>query len=151
MITLSTYDHHLIKSNQFFFPMLLWLFFFCATNLDWAEIYLLPHKPTLNTKLRVFQYKVLNNVLYLNKIFFRCGKVKSPLWFFCKSCGEIPVHFFSSCSLWQNIWSQAQVFFSNSKCQPDFMEEIQDEPNIVINHILLIYKHYVYLSRYFEV
>ena len=28
-----------------------------------------------------------------------------------------------------------------------FMEEIQDQHNMIINHVLLIYKHYVYLSR----
>ena len=27
------------------------------------------------------------------------------------------------------------------------MEEIQNQPNIIINHVLLICKHYVYLSK----
>ena len=53
-------------------------------------------------------------------------------------------------------FEQTQVFFSNYFTIPNisprsvilgFMEEIQDQHNIIINHILLIYKLYVYLSR----
>ena len=33
---------------------------------DWKKIYLLPFKTTLNTKLREFQYKILNRILYTN-------------------------------------------------------------------------------------
>ena len=50
-----------------------------------------------------FQYKILNNVLYLNKMLSRFGKVKSPLCSFFKSFEETPVHLFSNCSLSQNI------------------------------------------------
>ena len=32
-------------------------------NLDWKNIYLLPRRVTLDTNLRMFQYKLLNNVL----------------------------------------------------------------------------------------
>ena len=54
----------------------------------------------------------------------------------------------------QNIWSQ--VFFSNYFTIPNisrksaiigFMEEVQDQHNIIIHHILLIFKHYVYLTK----
>ena len=63
----------------------------------------MPRKATINMKLRVVQYKILNNVQYLNKIYFRFGKVKHPLCSFCKLAEETAVHFFSSCSLSQNI------------------------------------------------
>ena len=39
-------------------------------NLDWKLIYLLPRILTKNTSLRGFQYKVLNNVFYLNHKLF---------------------------------------------------------------------------------
>ena len=38
---------------------------------DWKSIYLLPRRVTLDTNLRMFQYKLLNNVLYLNNMLFR--------------------------------------------------------------------------------
>ena len=39
---------------------------FSNLNLDWKSIYLLPRRVTLDTNLRMFQCKLLNNVLYLN-------------------------------------------------------------------------------------
>ena len=37
------------------------------TTLDWNKIYLSPRLATIDTTLRSFQYKILNNVLFLNK------------------------------------------------------------------------------------
>ena len=37
------------------------------TTLDWSKIYLLPRLETIDTTLPLFQYKILNNVLFLNK------------------------------------------------------------------------------------
>ena len=40
---------------------------FKNSNLDWKTIYLLPSITTVDATIRVFQYKLLNNVLFLNK------------------------------------------------------------------------------------
>ena len=52
------------------------------TNLNWKEIYILPRKVSTDTNLRMFQYKILNNILFLNRLLFKSKKVQSPLWFF---------------------------------------------------------------------
>ena len=39
---------------------------------DWPKIYSLAGKCSIDSKTRIFQYKILNNALYLNKRFFRC-------------------------------------------------------------------------------
>ena len=44
---------------------------FPQQNLDWKLIYLLPQVLTKNTSLTAFQYKVLNNVLYLKHKHFQ--------------------------------------------------------------------------------
>ena len=41
--------------------------FFQNLNLDWKTIYVLPHIVTKDSKLPVFQHKLINNVLYLKK------------------------------------------------------------------------------------
>ena len=51
----------------------------------WKLIFLLPYMDTVDTKLRVFQCKVLNNILFVNKIFFKLRNVESPLCSFCKA------------------------------------------------------------------
>ena len=47
-------------------------------NLDWKTIYFLPRIATVDVTIPVFQYKLLNNVLFLNK-----NKIDLE---FCKIC-----------------------------------------------------------------
>ena len=68
---------------------------FQSSAIDWKDIYLLPHKTTTNTKHRSFQCKILNNVLYLNKLLFKFGKIKSQLRSLCKSPEETIIHLLS--------------------------------------------------------
>ena len=56
------------------------------------HLYLLLRKTTINTKYRSFQYKILNNALYLNKILFKFRKVKFPLCSFCNSADKTIIH-----------------------------------------------------------
>ena len=45
-----------------------------TVHLDWEKIYLLPSKVTLHTRLREFQYKILNRILYTNEMLFKMKK-----------------------------------------------------------------------------
>ena len=65
-----------------------------ASQLDWEKIYLLPFKTTLDTKLREFQYKILNRILYTNKMLFKFKKVDSPSCVFCEKELETIEHLF---------------------------------------------------------
>ena len=56
-------------------------FFIQNSNLDWRSICAAPYSDK-RLKTRVFQHKLLNNVLYLNKILFRFVKIDSPLYSF---------------------------------------------------------------------
>ena len=40
---------------------------FRIKGIDWKHVYLLPRRVTVDTNLRNFQHKILNNVLYLNE------------------------------------------------------------------------------------
>ena len=53
---------------------------------------MLPRIVTKDSRLRGFQYKLFNNVLDLQKMLFRFGKVDSPLCSFCKMIDETPLH-----------------------------------------------------------
>ena len=54
-------------------------------NLNWKEIYILPRKVSVHTNLCIFQYKILNNILFLNKLLFKFKNVSSPLCSFCNA------------------------------------------------------------------
>ena len=69
-----------------------------TSQLDWEKIYLLPFKKTLDTKLREFQYQILNRILYTNKNLFKCKKVDCPLRDFYEKELETIEHLFFHCT-----------------------------------------------------
>ena len=60
---------------------------------DWKLIHFLPRMVTIDTKLRIFQYKILNHILFVNKMLFKFRKVESPLCSFCKAEDETYISF----------------------------------------------------------
>ena len=61
---------------------------------DWNFMYLLPTLVAQDSCLRALRYKILNNVLYLNKKLFQFRKVETSLCSVCKNVEEIPTHLF---------------------------------------------------------
>ena len=47
--------------------------------IDWKKLYSLAFETTLDTKLREFQYKILNMIIFTNKKLHRFKLVDSPL------------------------------------------------------------------------
>ena len=45
---------------------------------EWNNIYFLPRIVTSDARIRIFQCKILLNVLYLNKKLFQFNKISSP-------------------------------------------------------------------------
>ena len=48
-------------------------------SIDWTKVYMLPKQVTIESSLRSFQYKILNNILHLNEKLFKFKIVASPL------------------------------------------------------------------------
>ena len=125
-------------------------------ELTWKEIYLTARKATVNSYLRCFNYKIINNVLYLNKKLFQFGKTQSPLCSFCHTEAETTLHDFHTCSATTILWNQLLLFFETDLDFTDltpqtalfgFINESDNNLNILQNHTLLIFKLYVYRSR----
>ena len=64
--------------------------------------------------MRSFQYKLLNNVLFLNKKLHIFGIKSSPLCSFCNLCDETPLHIFYECDSIKCLWSDLVHYFQNS-------------------------------------
>ena len=54
-------------------------------NIEWSFVYTLPRKVTIDTSTRIFQYKILSNILYLNNLLYKMTIAESPL---CSLCGN---------------------------------------------------------------
>ena len=70
---------------------------FDSEELDWRIIYTLPRKVTTNTYLRSSQYKILNNILYVNEKLFVFELCITSSCSFCNSFSENMTHFFCDC------------------------------------------------------
>ena len=124
-------------------------------DFDWANIYVMPRLLTLDSRLRAFQYKILHNVLYLNKQLFKFQKVNSPLCSFCNQKEETAIHIFQACPITKVLWVQLISLVENKLSIPTITPQsaifgfLQNsgKDHIIINHLLLIFKFYVYVSR----
>ena len=130
---LFIYDHHVIKgariltleklSSKELYSLLIKftnkpssnVYFekiFPNMKLDWRKIYILPHITTVNTYLHSFQYRILNNILFLNKKLFVFRKKNTSLCSFCnKEEEKRQLHTFSKCTYVIYLWQQLATFF----------------------------------------
>ena len=136
-------------SQQYFKTLFLHL------NLDWELIYLLTQILTKNTSLRTFQYKVLNNVLYLNFKLFQFKVSTTSLCSYCNQHDETVQHLLSKCNKVISLWTEIKFYFANDIKLTELCPQIailgctntDDRYLITQNLILLIFKFYVYKSR----
>ena len=71
----------------------------------WDNLYINVMKLTNSTKLRIFQYKIINRYLTTNINVARWDKNTSPLCSFCKDNEESLLHLFVQCKTVNKIWS----------------------------------------------
>ena len=63
-------------------------------EIEWKCIHLMPHRVTIDTNLHIFQYKILNTVLYFNEKLSKFKILSSPLSSFCNSENESTIQNF---------------------------------------------------------
>ena len=114
----------------------------------------MPRRVNIDTNLRIFQYKVLNNVLYLNEKLFKFKIVSSPLCPFCNSENETPRHLFYSCNQTISLWSKLQELLNSEIVLPQntpqsaFFGFPDNKENFeIIKHLHLTFKYYLFEVR----
>ena len=153
LYSLLVYTHPFTPTSQKYLNEL-----FKTDIFDWKQIYLLPRLVTLDSYSRSFQYKILNNVLYLNKKLFKFRKSTSRLCPFCKLFDETVLHLFYECNITLNLWNELVLFFKNEFTLFDltpqasflgFLGFLNVDPELLLieNHLLLIFKIYIYNSK----
>ena len=81
------------------------------SNMDWPTIYMIPQKVTIESSLRIFQYKILNNIIFLNNRLFKFGKAQSTLSSLCKRENETIKHSFSQRFITRRLWHSIDETF----------------------------------------
>ena len=85
----------------------------------WPKIYMLSNKCAIDTRTRVFQYKILNNVLYLNKHLYKTKGVESPLCSLCQKENETFEHLFVDCTFSKELWTDLKQSLSPHLALPN--------------------------------
>ena len=100
----------------------------------------------------MFQYKLLDNVLYLNNILFRFKNVDSPLRLYCNEEVETPLISFLFKK--QTIMEQTQTIYSQFINIPHSTPQSSivgifdnNQHSMLIIHLLLIFKFCIYSAR----
>ena len=124
------------------------------TEEDWPKIYSLAGRCSIDSKTRIFRYKILYNALYLNKHLFRSKLVERPL---CSMCGvedETVKHLFAERSYSTKLWEELQNALASKLSLPNVSPQ-----NVILgiidcrlsfvatNHLLLLYMRYIYINR----
>ena len=89
-------------------------FFFPNLSFTWKDVYILLRIVTINTRLRVFQYKVLNNALCLNKHLYIFELTDTKLCSFCNQEDEAIVHLFANCLKRATLWNSLKEFLKDT-------------------------------------
>ena len=123
--------------------------------IDWKLVYELPRKVTIESYMRVFQYKILHNILFLNNRLFKINYADSPLCSLCKEVNETVVHLFCECRITVQIWTEVKLWLSNRISIPNLCARlvlvgkfiIENEHDMLLNHLLLLFKSFIYSNR----
>ena len=119
-------------------------------QLVWNNIYSLPRIVAIDSELRYFQYKILCNVLYLNKLFI-FGKTDTKRCSFRNFEDETTVHLFANCTKTNILWANIKEFFNEDLKLPSVtpksvmfgFSDVDQDIFLVSNHILLLFKHFI--------
>ena len=125
------------------------------TIVDWEKVFSLAFNVTLESKLREFQYKILNCILYTNEKLFRLGLTDSPCCTFCQEDIESIEHLLFSCKVSFEFWQHVSSWLRDNGIQINTLKETDlifgkfdaTDDFTLINHMLLMGKFYLYSSR----
>ena len=123
-------------------------------DFNWKLICRIPRIATYKTKIHVFRYKLLNNVLYLNKRLFHFGIISQSNCFFCELHNETSF-LWMQCTYAQNLWHQLSLHLSKKVALPVSIPQsaifgfadVFDHNYLLVNHLLLIFKYNVYITQ----
>ena len=73
-------------------------------TIDWKRVYLLSFRTTLETKLREFQFKILNRIVFTNEKRFRFDMAESDKCAFCQTEVKSIEHLLFSCKISSVFW-----------------------------------------------
>ena len=122
---------------------------------DCSDIFILPFKTTLNSKLRWFQYRIIHNILPTNAWLFKINLKDVDVCTFCHKEKETITHIFANCEVVNVLWQTVKEYFDVIPDLTPFIKlygfiDADLEDSLIINQIILTVKYYVYKCKWEE-
>ena len=124
---------------------------------DYQKSFLSLYKVTTSTKLRSFQYRLLQSGLVTNKQLHKWKIIDSPLCSFCKNETENISHLFIKCDNARRLWSEFKNWIRNKGFNQVIdtadiaLNNIDKNPKHILNLLALITMQYIYRCRCLKV
>ena len=96
------------------------------TVINWKKVYSLPIRTKLDSKLREFQYKILNNIVFTNDKLFHFGLSQSPNCTFCNEEPESLEHLLSRCKVSSEFWKEVLSWLKDNNIIIESFNEVAD-------------------------
>ena len=118
------------------------------------KIYSLPFRVTNEVKLSVFQYKIVHNILYTNKILHKMKKKQQPDCPYCHDIDQTPLHLFVECPIAKSFWNKFTMWY-NVTCEGNIALEQNEiiygvlkytSSGLTLNHLIIIGKYFLYIN-----
>ena len=126
-------------------------------TIDWNRVYLLSFCTTLETKVREFQIKTLNRIVFTNEKRFCFDMAESDKSAFCQTVVESIEHLIYSCQISSDFrkhvlsWLRDNNIIVVKLKEEDIILDKFDVGDymyfLLVNHILLLGKYYIYSQK----
>ena len=120
---------------------------------EWDSIYLLPRKVTIESRTRDFQYKILNRILFTNKMLFKMKISDTDKCTFRNEEEETIEHLLTTCKYTLLFWKEVIKWLKTYNIHENLDElkilfgVLNNNCLDLVNHIILIGKQVIYLCR----
>ena len=127
--------------------------FLGITEINSSELYMTPLRVTIECSLRIFQYNLLNNCVYLNNRLSKFDQTITPYVYYAvkylKKC-----YIFCVCSKMQELWHNLRKLLQRYLQLPELTPAVailgswnmKDVNNILCNRIIL-FKKFLYANK----
>ena len=123
--------------------------------INWKSTYALPFQCTRETKLRVFQFKLLHRRIATNNYLSKIGLSSTDICNFCEEKVETLIHLFWECSRVQIFWQKVQSWLIEHKVisqnfplpQLTCLGFINKTNGFLVHHALLLGRFHIYTSK----
>ena len=125
---------------------------------DWEEAFVNIFSVTNSTKLRMFQYKILNGILTTNVVRSKYTANLTPKCTFCKTENETVHHLLVECrnvkNQWKNLrkWCKYILGITFELTDRDIiLNNFNGKSKAFVNTLILLMKRYLYVTKCAEI